>query len=287
MTAHSLETRFVDVGGQQVRIAIGGAPHATRTMLLFNGIGASIETMAPFMAEFRRTRVLAFDAPGVGQTPAPLLPYRLRDVARLAARLLDRLGIDRVDVFGVSWGGAAAQEFAIAHPRRCCTLTLAATTAGLIMVPSRPGVLLKMLSPRRYMAPACLTRGAGDLYGGVLRVEREMLEAHAEVLRGPSRRGYIYQLLAIAGWTSWPRLHKVKAPALVMVGEDDPIVPPCNGRIIVAGLRRATMQTINCGHLFVLTQPRETARRTESFLHGRHPPQVAGARHLIDSTTPS
>lgn len=260
----------VRLGSQTLRYAEGGASDAPRTLLLFNGIGASIETAAKFIAGFERTRVIAFDAPGVGASPAPALPYRVHDVADLAARLLDHLGIEVADVFGVSWGGAVAQEFALRHPARCGTLTLAATCAGFVMVPGQPGVLIKLLSPRRYLDPAYLLQVGGQLYGGVLRLERDLLQVHADAMRAPSHRGYLYQLLAVWGWTSWHRLHRVGAPTLVLMGADDPIVPPVNGRIVASRLRRATLETVDCGHLFVMTRPRETARRIERFM-AQHP----------------
>ena len=50
------------------------------------------------------------------------------------------------------------------------------------------------------------------------------------------------------------------------MGADDPIVPPINGRILAGSLRNATLETIDCGHLFVLTQPAATARRIERFI---------------------
>ena len=268
-----LAAQTVTIGRQPIRYVVGGAQGkfvAPRTLLLFNGIGASIETARRFMDAFTQVRVVAFDVPGVGASPTPPLPYRLRHVARMAAGLLDHLGIDAADVFGVSWGGAAAQEFALRHPERVRTLTLAATCAGFVMVPGEPRVLVKMLSPRRYLDPAYLMQVGGQLYGGILRLERDLLKVHADALRGPSQRGYLYQLLAIWGWTSWHRLHRVQAPTLVLMGEDDPIVPPVNGRIVAARLPRATLETVDCGHLFVLTRPEETARRVERFIdeHG-------------------
>jgi len=256
----------VRIGTQRLRVAVGGASQVERTLLLFNGIGASVETMAPFMGCFTHTRVVTFDAPGVGESPAPLLPYRPRDIAQLGADVLAYLGVKDAHVFGVSWGGAVAQEFAINHPRRCRTLTLAATCAGVVMVPGRLNVLFKMLSPRRYTDPAYLMQIGGDLYGGELRLETELLQMHAESMRSPSRLGYLYQLLATVAWTSWPRLNCVEAPALVLMGSDDPIVPPINGRILASGLRKATLETVDCGHLFVLTRAAETARRVEAFM---------------------
>ena len=262
------QTAIID--GRSIRYVEGGARHAPRTLLLFNGVGASIELVQRFMSEFEHTRVIAFDVPGVGESPAPWLPYRLRKVAKVAVQLLDHLGVAAADVFGVSWGGAAAQEFALRYPQRCHTLTLAATSAGFVMVPGHPAVLLKMLSPRRYFDPAYLLRVGGQLYGGILRLERDLLRVHSHAMRGPSRRGYLYQLLAIWGWTSWHRLHRVQSPTLVLMGADDPIVPPVNGRILASRLRHATLEVVDCGHLFMLTQPRETAHRVERFI-AEHP----------------
>lgn len=271
----ALRTRTVTIGSQVLRVAEGGAPSASRTLVVFNGIGASVETVAPFAAGFEHTRVLTFDVPGVGGSPPPPLPYRLRRIATLAEGVLDERGLGEVDVFGVSWGGAAAQEFALRHPQRCRSLTLAATSAGFVMLPGQPNVLRKLLSPRRYFDPAHLMRIGGELYGGALRTERELLRVHAHALRSPTRVGYLYQLLAAWGWTSWHRLHRIHVPTLILMGADDPIVPPVNGRIMAARLRHAVLETVDCGHLFVLTRPREIARRIERFL--AQPARRAGA----------
>jgi len=53
-------------------------------------------------------------------------------MARLAARVAVRLGYGDVDVLGVSWGGAVAQEFARRNRTRCRRLVLCATTAGAL-----------------------------------------------------------------------------------------------------------------------------------------------------------
>ena len=53
---------------------------------------------------------------------------------------------------------------------------------------------------------------------------------------------------------------------MVVVGEDDLIVPHVNGRVVASALRHATLEVIYCGHLFVLTRLVETARRVETFM---------------------
>ncbi|WP_213959894.1 alpha/beta fold hydrolase [Variovorax sp. dw_954] len=249
--------RTVMVGRQAIRYADHGAGSAGRVLLLLNGIGADLETSAAFARAFQNTRVIAFDVPGVGASPAPLLPYRMRDVADLAAALLDQLGLDRVDVFGVSWGGTAAQEFALRHPARCRTMTLAATSAGCVVLPGGPGQLLQI---------------GAKLLGGKLRLDRDLIPLQAMLASRPNLRGYLYQLFALCGWMSWFRLPRVQLPVLVLMGSDDPIVAPVNGRIIVSRLPRATMETLDCGHLFMLTRPVEIARRVERFMMAHESP---------------
>jgi poly(3-hydroxyalkanoate) depolymerase len=176
------DIRTLRVAEQDLRVAMMGPPDAELILLAFNGIGASLETITPFAERFRRTRLVTFDVPGVGGSPAPNLPYRLSWLSRLACRLLDKLDIGAVDVFGVSWGGALAQQFVHDHPERSRTLTLAATSAGFVMVPGNPRVLSKLVTPRRYIDFDYMLAVGPDIYGGKLRLDRRRLEAHAAAL---------------------------------------------------------------------------------------------------------
>src|SRR5262249_57347944 len=112
------------------------------------------------------SEAIVFDVPGVGGSPAPRLPYRPWTLVRLTAQLLDQLGYGEVDVLGVSWGGALAQQFAFQQGGRCRRLVLAATSPGHLMIPGRLTVLLKMATPRRYKDPDYMGRIAGDIYAG-------------------------------------------------------------------------------------------------------------------------
>jgi poly(3-hydroxyoctanoate) depolymerase len=258
----------VRISGQDLRVALTGPSEAERTLLVFNGIGASLETVAPFAEHFRRTRILTFDVPGVGGSPAPWLPYRLSWLSRLTGRLLDTLGIGAVDVFGISWGGALAQQFVHDYPARAHTLTLAATSAGFVMVPGDPRVLVKMATPRRYADRAYMLKVGPDIYGGQLRFDRRKLIEHAAAMQANTPRGYLYQLLAGVGWTSWLWLPQIRVPVLIMMGADDPIVPVINGRILANRLPDARLEVVDCGHLFILTHPDQTAATIEDFLLG-------------------
>jgi poly(3-hydroxyalkanoate) depolymerase len=264
-----MHTSTISVLGFSIRVATTLVSEPRRPLLLFNGIGASIELVAPFTEAMRRVGIpcLVFDIPGVGGSERTLKPYRFSDLAKLANAILDESGIHgSVDVLGVSWGGALAQQFAKDFPDRCARLVLAATSAGAVMVPGRLGVILNMVSPRRYTDPDFMARAAGSLYGGDLRDQPGLSDLLLRGTEPPSKIGYIMQLLAGAGWTSIHWLRRVRQPVLVMIGKHDPIVPPINGRILAALLPNARLVEIDCGHLFMLTRPDQVAAIIDSFL---------------------
>jgi len=255
-----------NVEGQTLRVGIRRGEKVRPPLLLFNGIGANIELVEPFLDALDGPEAIIFDVPGVGGSPSPWLPYRPSSLARLSAQLLDQLGHERVDVLGVSWGGALAQQFAFQQGKRCRRLVLAATSPGHLMVPGKLTVLLKMATPRRYRDPHYMKRVAGDIYGGALRASPELLRQHLRHVHWSSDYGYYLQLLAGFGWTSLPWLRFIAQPALVMAGTDDPLVPVVNGRILASLIPDARLVTIDDGHLFLVTSPGVSAAVISEFL---------------------
>jgi poly(3-hydroxyalkanoate) depolymerase len=258
--------RTIRVGDQDLWVVVKPGDKSRPPLLLFNGIGANSELAEPFMREMGDVETVLFDVPGVGRSPAPTLPYRPSTVAKWAAGVASALGYDRLDVAGVSWGGAMAQQFAHQYPRLCRRLILAATAAGVLMVPGKLSVLWKMASPRRYMDPNYMQSIAGELYGGRFNLDPRFAVAHAANMKGSSNLAYIYQLLAIAGWTSAPWLPRLKQPTLIVMGRDDPIVPLVNGRILARLIPNSRLEVMPCGHLFIVTMPAETASMFTRFL---------------------
>jgi hypothetical protein len=85
-------------------------------------------------------------------------------------------------------------------------------------------------------------------------------------MHGVRKLGYLYQLLAVTGWTSLPWLWSLPQPTLVLMGRDDPLVPPINGHILAGLIPNAELRMIDDGHLFMVTRPAETAALIEAFL---------------------
>jgi poly(3-hydroxyalkanoate) depolymerase len=258
--------RQIAIGGQWLHVAIRHGSGREPPLLIFNGIGANWELARPFLDALTSTTAIIFDVPGVGSSPRPLLPYRPSTLARLAAALVAELSYAEVDVAGVSWGGAIAQQFAHQYPKLCRRLVLAATAPGVTMVPARLSVLAKMATPRRYIDKDYMRKVAADIYGGAFRSDPSLIGRHAAAMHGARDLGYLYQLLAVTGWTSLPWLWSLRQPTLVLMGRDDPLVPPVNGRILAAVIPNAELRMIDDGHLFLLTRPAETAGLIEAFL---------------------
>ncbi len=258
----SMET----VDGRMLRVARWLAPEGRSTnlpILFFNGIGANIEAVAPLPEMLGDRDFITFDMPGVGGSPDPVVPYNAIMMARIAALILDRFDMPVVDVMGVSWGGAMAQQFALQNPSRVNRLILAATSAGMLMVPGNPKALIKMADPRRYIDPKFMDKHFKTLYGG----STEGKGSHIGRITPPSKTGYFYQLLAMMGWTSAPFLPFMRKETLILMGGDDQIVPVANGKFLAMLIPNAELVVIkDGGHLFMLSHAEETVGHMRAFL---------------------
>lgn len=261
--------RFSDhlVRGNRFRVACWRAEtgRPTRPLLFFSGIGANIELLAPFLEQLRGRDAITLDILGLGGSSESLEPYRLSAMAAAAAQIVAELGYDEIDVMGVSWGGMLAQEFAYRHRGMVKRLILAATSPGMPMIPGNLGSLIKMVLPHRYVAMGAIETFLQGLYGG----SSQGLGDYASRIRPPTPQGYLHQLLAIVGWTSVRKLTRVSAETLILMGEDDRLVPPANGHILKFLLKNARLEVLaDAGHLFVLTHKDEAAEMIERFLDG-------------------
>ena len=260
--------RTLDVDDRAVRVAVRDGTGPWPPLLLCNGIGARLELLQPFVDALdpRRT-VIRFDPPGIGGSPPPVVPYHMWTLASLLSGILDQLGYQQADVLGISWGGGLAQQFAVRCPDRVRRLVLVATATGALMVPGSPRVLTRMLSPRRHRDPAHAAAIAREIYGGSAGADpsraSELLQATSR--SGPSR-GYYYQLLAAVGWTSLPLLPRLRLPTLILAGDDDPLTPVVNARIMHRLISSSELHVYHGGHLDLVSEPVRMAAVIEAFL---------------------
>jgi poly(3-hydroxyalkanoate) depolymerase len=271
------DERMVAVAGRQLRVAVRRGNGTRVPLLLFSGVGASLDLLQPFVAALEPSlEVIRFDVPGIGGSPVPARPYRFTGLCRLTSQMLDALGYGgAVDVLGISWGGGVAQQFAVSERARCRRLVLVSTSVGALMVPGRPTVLVRMITPRRYLDPGYLQQIAPALYGGSARADPGRVGAllRAQV-SDVSQRGYLYQLAAGLGWTSVPFLPRLRQPTLIVSGDDDPVIPLANAKLLRRLIPNSRLHVYHGGHLSLVTEATELAPVVDRFLAAADPAAI-------------
>jgi pimeloyl-ACP methyl ester carboxylesterase len=183
-------------------------------------------------------------------------PYSLDDMADDSVGVLDAIGVGAAHIVGASMGGMIAQLIAIRHPERVLSLTsIMSTVGGPNVVPAEPAVGAALLAPpgrtreervEHSFANRRLIFGTGMPFD----VEQARRKAERAVDRCFYPDGGFRQLAAI--WAAPGRteaLGKLTIPTLVIHGENDPLVPPPNGRQTAAALPDARLVMIpGMGH---------------------------------------
>jgi len=171
----------------------------------------------------------------------------------------------------VSFGGAVAQELTLANPHRVHRLVLASTMCGLGGVPGNPLAVSLLATPLRYYSPRFLRLTSNVLYGPAATGDRELLRHQIDARRSrpPTLWGYLGQLTAGAGWSSFPWLHRLHVPVLVLAGDADMIVPPVNARILAWRIPGAQLEIVpGAGHLLLMEHAERCAALIVEFLAG-------------------
>jgi pimeloyl-ACP methyl ester carboxylesterase len=201
-------------------------------LLIFGGVGMNMEAMAPLAEAMSERPVLMIDMPGIGGSPEPSVPYTPQMAASWGAELLSIYGIRHADVMGFSWGGAIAQQFAIQHRTLLRKLVLAAIGPGLPILPGKASYMAQLGDSLWFQ-----DLGSDAFPGPHTDAERELISSDfRQRMTPPGTRGYLYQVIALAGWSSALALPLINRPALVLMGDKDPIIPLANGRLLSAML---------------------------------------------------
>lgn len=262
--------RTIDVGGRPMRVACRPGTDSSRPpLLLVNGIGGQLDIWEPLVRQLDGREIIAFDAPGTGGSARTRMPKRLDALAAVVVDLLDALGHEQVDVLGVSFGGALSQHLARRHPERVRRLILCAISSGVLGAPPRPLAALFLMTPARYYHPTLARYMLPRIVGGRTARDAAVLEEQTapRLERAPDAIGYLWQLYALAGWTSAPWLHRISLPTLVIAGDDDPVIPLANARFLARRIPAARLRVVEGGgHLFLLDEPESVVDDIHAFL---------------------
>jgi pimeloyl-ACP methyl ester carboxylesterase len=205
--------------------------------------------------------VLVPHHPGYGRSERPDWMRSVRDIAVVYRGLLSELGIEKAALIGLGFGGWIAAEMASMAPRDLSKLVL---VGAMGIKPAEGDILDQAIVGYIDYARAGFHdhKAFERVYGA--EPSNDQLVAW-DVCREMSFRiawkPYMYsQTLAHL-------LGAVRAPALLVWGDDDKIVPLSAGRRYAEALPNAELQTVKaCGHCVDMEKPGELARLVTSFL---------------------
>jgi pimeloyl-ACP methyl ester carboxylesterase len=170
-------------------------------------------------------------------------PYTLNDMAGDAIGVLDAIGVGAAHVVGASMGGMIAQLIAINYPERVLSLTsIMSTVGGPNVVRAEPAVSAILLAPPGTTREERVEHSLSNrrvIFGSGMPFDAERARQKAEraVDRSFSPDGSLRQFAAIlVAPDRSPALGRLTMPTLVIHGENDPLVPPGNGRQTAATL---------------------------------------------------
>ena len=165
-------------------------------------------------------------------------------IAEVARRVLDHVGLERVDVLGYSLGGAVAQRLAFDEPDRVRRLVLASSSCGAGGIPGSLRALMAVSTPARHYSEAGykLTVKMVNL-APAERESTSVIAQNADWHREapPSPLGYVLQMAAMSTFHSLPWLHRVNQPTLVLTGAEDRLMPMANSAVLAAYLPNARL----------------------------------------------
>lgn len=183
--------------------------------------------------------------------------YTLADMAADGMALLDHLGVERAHIVGVSMGGMISQHIAARYPERVLSLTSVMSTTGNRRLPRSDKEAMRVLTSRPMSgAPedmiAFSVRAARVIGSPAYPADEDRLQrrVRADFERGWYPQGVARQMAAIvADGDRRAMLKGIRAPTLVIHGEDDPLVPLAGGRDTADNIAGARLMTIpGMGH---------------------------------------
>lgn len=266
-----MQSEFITWRGQRIFVTVTGQGDP---LLLVPGLGNNIGMWVPFMEQFQDRRIIRLDAPGTGLSSTPVWPVNVPSLAELLVAVLNDRDVPSADVIGFSYGGAVAQQLAFDHPTRVRRLVLAATNCGIGAVPGWLPAVTGLATPLRYYSPSFFDRTAAATFGGVTARDESVRQRMSNARRShpPAADGYALQLLGIFGWSSWQFLPGIPHETLVIAGDDDPLVPVANARMLAQRIPNATLEIVEgAGHLFLWDDAENLGRRIGRFLNQARP----------------
>ncbi|MCW2584415.1 MAG: 3-oxoadipate enol-lactonase [Klenkia sp.] len=243
-------------------------PEDAPVVVLSNSLGATLAMWDPQVpALTEHFRVVRYDTRGHGRSPVPEGDSTIDDLADDLVALLDRLGVQRAHVVGLSIGGMTAMRLAARDPERVDRLALLCTSAHT----GNPGAWVERAQTARTQGTGALAEAVvGRWFTPGFAAENPGLVAEMRAtIEGISDEGYASCCAAVGGMDLRADLSRITAPTLVVSGLDDPALPPEHQSALAAAIPGAQLlQLTPAAHIANLEQPQQVTDALLSHLGG-------------------
>jgi 2-hydroxy-6-oxonona-2,4-dienedioate hydrolase len=250
--AGALRSVWSEVGGLRWHALAAPRPHGTgpRQIVLVHGLGVSSRYMRPAAERLARSvGVSAPDLPGFGRSAKPGHALDVHELADALARWMDANRVERPTLVGHSFGCHVVVDLAARRPERVARVVLAAPMADPRSRTATRQVIRLLADAAREPVSLVPLAAADYLRAGLVRAARTL------------RFALRYELEDV--------LPRVRAPARVVRGERDPLVPHWWAREVARLLPAGELTTISgAAHAINYSRPDEFARLVLDF-HGR------------------
>jgi 3-oxoadipate enol-lactonase len=219
-------------------------PAGARVLVLSNSLGTDMRMWDPQVeALSRHFRVVRYDTRGHGRSPVPPGPYTIDDVGRDVVALLDRLGVKRASVCGVSLGGMTAIWLGANAPERVDRLVPCCTSAFLPPASAwaERAAMVREAGTTEVVADAVVARWLTP--SGAER-DPELVSELRAMLVGMPAEGYASCCQVVEKLDLRERLASIAAPTLVIAGADDPAIPVEHMRELASGVPGARLEVL-------------------------------------------
>jgi pimeloyl-ACP methyl ester carboxylesterase len=252
------DTHVVDVRGAPVHFSQGGKGDH---LLVLHPAGGIAPWLPYHAALARKFRVIAPDHPGFGRTPGARDIESVDDIAVLYSDLLDLLEIERIAVLGISLGGWIAAELAVLDRHRVDRLVLV-NAIGLRVAGAPVADLFAMSPPQKAAALFHDQEVARLVFGGDFD-----LDAIMQFYRNDTAFAH----LAWAPFCCNPklrrRLHRIRARTLVLLGDQDRVVPRAHGEAYAQAIPDARIELVpDAGHALLFEKMDAGIAAVDRFL---------------------
>jgi len=243
----ALEVGYVDEG-----------PKDAPVLVLSGSLGSTLALWEPLLPALSRFRVVRYDHRGHGGSAAPEGPYTIADLGGDLIGLLDRLGVARASIVGISLGGMVGMWVAARAPERVERLALLCTSARL-------GPAEAWKDRARFVRRDGMSEVADAVVGRWVTpafVQREpaVTNAMRAMIASTPPEGYAACCEAIAEWNFEDHLHAIRAPTLVVAGSADEATPAPHAHAIGARIPGARVVVVDgAAHVPVIERPERIA----------------------------